>query len=370
MVIGALMLEADVLFKEIKGDGGNLGIITLNRPQSLNALTTSMFKEIHIMLNRWSVAENIKAVVICGNGDKAFSAGGDIKQLYEAGKQGLLNQVKDFFSTEYKLNHKIHFYNKPFIALSDGITMGGGVGVSIHGSHRVVTEKFLFSMPETAIGFFPDIGSSYFLSRCPGETGVYLGLTGMRLNAAEAIYAGLADHFISSNNLETLTNAIAKTKFGFDPYASVTNILKQFSVTPETPELSFYRQNIDRYFCKDSIEEIIADLKMSNREWQQTTLNNLLKKSPLSLKVTLREIREGVALDFDSCMKMEYRICQRLMHGPDFYEGVRAVLIDKDHSPSWAPASLTEVTNDMTNEFFKSLPENEELNFIEDEQHG
>lgn len=356
------MLQTDdVLFKEIKGDEGNLGVIELNRPQALNALTHEMCRNIDEMLRRWAHAEHIKAVIIYGAGEKAFSAGGDIIQLYHEGKNAQHDKVRHFFWDEYNLNYLIHFYPKPFISLLDGITMGGGVGVSIHGSHCVVTERFVFAMPETAIGFFPDIGGSYFLSRCPGETGVYLGLTGMRLNAAEAIYVELAEHFVSSNNLDEVILALAKARFGHEPNETVTEILQQYSVVPETPKLAMYRQAIDKCFSNDTVEEIFASLKKVPREWHRETLEILKKKSPLSLKVTLREIREGVALDFNSCMQMEFRLCQRFMRGHDFYEGVRAFLIERCQTPKWDPSTLEAVTSDMVDSYFAKLPEEEEL---------
>jgi enoyl-CoA hydratase len=348
-----------VLFEEIPGKGGNLGLITLNRPDALNALTHDMCQQLNQHLKEWEMASKIKAVVICGAGEKAFSAGGDLVQLYEAGKAGKLQQVQDFFRDEYRLNYRIHHYSKPFISLLDGITMGGGVGVSIHGSHRVVTERFVFAMPETSIGFFPDIGGSYFLSRCPGETGVYLGLTGMKLNAAEAIYVNLTDHFISSNHLDELVTIIAAQKFGDDPAEAVSDILTAVSVRPEMPELATFRENIDTCFAMDSVEEIIENLKQHDKPWHQETVKILQQKSPLSLKVTLREIRDGVSMDFESCMQMEFRLCQHFMRGQDFYEGIRAVLIDKDKKPTWHPDRLEDVTGSVVDSYFAFLAEGE-----------
>lgn len=347
----------DIIFKEIEGQGGNIGLITLNRPAALNALTHDMCKELNHVLIEWAEAKHIKAVVIQGAGDKAFSAGGDILQLYHHGKAGRFDNIRDFFRDEYRLNYRIHTYPKPFISLLDGIAMGGGVGVSIHGSHRVVTERFVFAMPETAIGFFPDIGASYFLPRCPGETGVYLGLTGMRLNAAEAIYVELADHFISSNHLSELVTVLAQTKFNGDHFEAVTAILQEISVKPETPQLAIHRQDIDECFCLDTVEEIIEILEEKNHVWHHDTIKMLQKKSPTSLKVSLRELREGVALDFEACMRMEYRLCQHFVLGHDFYEGVRAVLVDKDHSPKWHPDQLADVSDEKVESFFAILPD-------------
>lgn len=355
----------DVLFKEVKGVQGNLGVITLNRPAALNALTHEMCININEMLARWSYAPHIKAVLINGAGDKAFSAGGDIVELYHKGKNNQLEAVRSFFRDEYNLNYRIRYFPKPFISLLDGITMGGGVGVSIHGSHCVVTERFVFAMPETAIGFFPDIGGSYFLSRCPGEIGVYLGLTGMRLNAAEAIYVELAEHFICSNHLDEVIDALAQAKFDEDPYQCVSEVLQQYSVIPETPQIAMERHAIDRCFSKDSVEEIMQMLAETDRAWHQSILGILKQKSPLSLKITLEEIRQGVALDFESCMQMEFRLCVRFMQDHDFYEGVRAVLIDKDKKPHWNPNTIEKVTQDKVQHYFAKLPEQEELTFDE-----
>lgn len=351
-----------IIFEEVFGKGGDIGLITLNRPESLNALTHAMCRQLSSQLQHWETSSKIKAVIIRGAGDKAFSAGGDIVQLYKDGKAGNLSQAKEFFRDEYRLNYQVHQYTKPFISLLDGITMGGGVGVSIHGSHRVVTERFVFAMPETGIGFFPDIGGSYFLSRCPGETGLYLGLTGMKLNAAEAIYVNLTDYFISSNHLDELIRIIASQKFGDDADEAVDDILKAVSVTPEAAALESVRGNIDACFCMDSIEEIFTALKQQDKPWHQETLKILQQKSPTSLKITLREIREGVALDFESCMQMEFRLCQRFMQGHDFYEGIRATLIDKDKKPNWKPDKLSDISQDSIDSYF-ALLENDELSF-------
>jgi len=347
--------KEDVKFKEIPGVGGNLGMIILNRPQNLNAITHSMCILINQMLIKWATVEHIKAIVIMGVGDRAFSAGGDIKYLYHQGKAQNYQAIRDFFSDEYRLNHHIHHYPKPFIALLDGLTMGGGVGVAIHGSHRVVTEHFLFAMPETAVGFFPNIGSSYFLSRCPGEIGIYLGLTGARLNAAEAIYAEIADHLVSSNHLNELIDHIAQTNFGKDPFGCVTEVLNGYTASLEACELKAQREFIDDCFCFDTIEEVMSYLKANSHHWYRQTFKELLKKSPTSLKISLMALRKGIGLDFNGCMQMEFRICQRLVRHHDFYEGVRAVLIDKDNEPMWQPNRLSEISEAEIKQHFESL---------------
>lgn len=352
--------EAEVLFEELPGRGGNLGLITLNRPKALNALTLTMCQTIDQHLERWAMSPRIKAVVIQGKGDKAFCAGGDVMALYKQGTLKNYQACRDFFHQEYRLNYRIHHYPKPFIALLNGLTMGGGVGISMHGSHPIATERFMFAMPETAIGFFPDVGGSYLLSRCPGESGTYLGLTGTRLNAGDAMEAGLVDYFISSHHLNDAVNALAEAQFSQDDQTNVTTILKSMSLYPEASELTMHREAIDHCFASDSVEEILAALAAYPREWCQQVHQLLSTKSPTSLKVTLRAIREGVNLNFAGCLKMEFRLCQRFMQENDFYTGVRSVLIDKGAQPAlWKPTRIEDVTPEQVESYFAPLAENE-----------
>ncbi len=351
--------EKNILFEELKGAGGKIGVITLNRPRFLNAITCDMCKKMFNMLTNWANDSIIKAVVIQGSGDKAFCAGGDIKHLYEKGKEREFDAIHQFFWEEYRLNRLIRHYPKPYIALLDGITMGGGVGVSIHGSHRIVTERFSFAMPETSIGFFPDIGCTYVLARCPGETGIYLGLTGKRLNAAEAIYLGLADNFISSNHLEEIVHILQKTKLNNHPYEIISETLAAASVTPEAPRLTVYRDIIDECFALDTVEEIINKLKEKNKEWANEVIVELEQKSPTSLKVSLHAFKQSVNMDFDACMRMEFRLSQRFLRSHDFYEGVRATLIDRDNTAQWQPDKLSDVSHDSIETFFSPLPSGE-----------
>lgn len=350
--------QNDILFTEV----GQLGVVTLNRPQALNALSHEMAIALNEQLIEWEDDEEINAILIQAEGEKAFCAGGDIRKIYEAKSDPKLT-IKQFFWDEYRLNSYIHHYKKPYIAFLDGITMGGGVGISIHGSCRIATEKFSFAMPETGIGFFPDIGGSYLLSHCPGETGVYLGLTGARIKVADALYLGLVNHFVPSDNKTELFNALTSTSFTNVPKDALTDILKDYATTPEPAPLSLIRSLIDECFAFDHIEEIIDALQKHNDEWCINTAKILLSKSPTSLKVTLEQLRKAKNKGFNQCMQMEYRLTNRFLKGHDFYEGVRAVIVDKDQKPQWKPANLSDVTQKDVEQYFAPLTATEELNF-------
>ncbi len=254
----------EILFSEIPGNGGDVGQILLNRPKALNALSKDMCVQIFEQLKCWESANNIKAVIVKGAGDRAFCAGGDIKKLYD-NREASVEQKAQFFWHEYRMNSAIFHFEKPYIAFLNGITMGGGAGVSIHGSHRVASEKLLFAMPETAIGFYPDIGASHFLSHCPGKTGLFLALTGHRIEAAEALALGLATQVIASTDLENLENKLIDTKFSGEDHNVVTEIIESFiSNHSDSIALNQYRKQIDNYFAKDSVESIIQSLKNAN----------------------------------------------------------------------------------------------------------
>jgi enoyl-CoA hydratase len=339
----------DVLFER----RGSLGIVTLNRPQALNALTLAMASAIHAKLDEWEGDPAVSAVMVRGAGERAFSAGGDIRALHEAGRSGG-SLIRDFYRAEYRLNHRIKRYRKPYVALIDGIVMGGGVGVSIHGSHRVASERGKFAMPETGIGFFPDVGATWFLPRCPGEIGMYLGLTGERIGAADMIHCGLATHFVTSERLPALVERLCDR--------GVSNSLESIgggqAGAAGQAVLPSLQEAIDRCFSAGSVEEILARLDDEQGEWARGTAKTIRRKSPTSLKVTFRQLRLGRRLtDFAAAMTMEYRICQHLMAGNDFYEGVRAVVIDKDRAPRWRPATLGEIDEATVDRIFAPLGE-------------
>lgn len=350
------MSTPEILFEE----KGGIGFVTLNRPQALNALSTDMCFKLDQKLQLWEKDNNINVIVIKGEGGKAFCAGGDVRKVVEYGLDNN-NEAVRFFATEYKLNARIFHFPKPFIALMDGITMGGGVGVSIHGSHRIVTEKTLFAMPEAAIGFFPDVGASYFLSRMPGSIGLYLGLTGVRLKGSDVLYAGIGTAYMNSDKLDhfvdILINEKAKTNDDVD------KVVAQFAEDPGAAPLDEYRDLIDAAFSENTIEDIFDHLGNIDHDWARETLAVLKKLSPMSLKVIIEELANGSKMSFDDCMIMEYRIASALTsYESDFYEGVRAVLIDKDHNPNWIPSTIEEVTTEMVMAHF-DMPKSGDLFF-------
>lgn len=343
--------EPEILF-EIQG---GIGLITLNRPQALNALNLGMIRLMDKKLVEWAGDDAVKAVVIRGAGDRAFCSGGDVKAV--AIEARAMNEGKgdgrlcrDFFREEYTLNNRIYTYPKPYIALIDGIVMGGGKGLSAHGSHRIVSEKVMFAMPETNIGFFPDVGGSYFLPRCPGQTGVYLALTSKRIGAADTIYIGFATHHVPSARMQELLDSLCATG------ADIDAVLKNFSTeAPGLSEVEASREKIDACFGHDRIEDIIAALEKDGSPFAQETLTAMRGMSPTSLKIALRQIRLGAKLDFQAAMTMEYRLSQNCMQGHDFYEGIRAALIDKDRKPLWNPARAEDVSDKAVEDHFKSL---------------
>ena len=344
------MTASDILFER----SGAIGLVTLNRPKALNALTLPMIRRYNPQLIKWAADRAVAAVVMQGAGDRAFCAGGDIRAIYDVGRGSDAAIHRDFFREEYILNRRIHRLAKPHVALLDGITMGGGVGLSVHGSHRVATERTLFAMPETGIGLFPDVGGSYFLPRCPGEIGMFLALTGHRLKAADMIYAGIATDHVPSAKLPELKAALA----AIDPAAgkpAVDAALAAVAVPAGAAPLAEHHQRIDRCFAQPSVEAIIEALDADGSDWAAAMGAILRKMSPTSLKVTYREVRLGGTLDFEACMVMEYRMIQRFMHGADFFEGVRAAIVDKDQKPRWQPASVAEVGAADVDAYFAPL---------------
>lgn len=339
--------EEDILFEK----RGAVGLITLNRPKALNALTHGMAVAMHVRLREWAGDDAVKTVVVQGTGDRAFCAGGDIRTLYDSGKDGTPYAL-EFYRDEYLLNAYIKHYPKPYVALIRGIMMGGGVGVSLHGSHRVADETTLFAMPETGIGLFPDVGGSFFLPRMAGELGMFLGLTGARLKAADALYAGVATHFAPASTRDALLAALVQ---GALPDVALRGLNE---VVPGT-FLVEHREKIGRFFAGASVEAILAALDADHTDWSANTAKTIRAKSPTATKLAFRQIREGANLDFDDCMRMEFRMVNRVIAGHDFYEGVRATIIDKDGAPNWKPATLAEVSDKDIDAYFAPLGEKE-----------
>lgn len=341
-------MTEDILFSVRNG----VAIILLNRPQALNALTHAMCVPLEQHLRGWAKDAAIKAVIIKGAGEKAFCAGGDIRKLADRGPEGA-EYRKRFWYDEYRCNTLIGEYPKPFIALIDGIFMGGGVGLSVHGSHRIVSEFATFAMPETGIGLFPDVGGTYFLPRCPGELGTYLGLTGARLKAADIIAAGVATHYVERRQLAALEQALIGT--APSDTAAVDAVVAQFAADPGPSQLSARKQQIDKLFAGNSAAEIMEALQSDGSEFALEQAKILRTKSPTSLKLTLAQLRRGKTLPLRECMRLEWRMCNHVAEGHDFYEGVRAVIIDKDQQPKWRPATLEEVADAEIEKYFSPV---------------
>jgi enoyl-CoA hydratase len=351
-------MSNEVLFTE----EGPIGLITLNRPNALNALSLAMILGLQQQLNLWAGNESIKAIVIRAGSDGAFCAGGDVRSLYHAGKSNLTEQMS-FFWHEYHLNQFIHQLNKPYIALMDGITMGGGVGISLHGSHPIASERFVFAMPETGIGFFPDIGASYLLNRCRGSWGRYLGLTGNRMHVPEAMHCGLLRHHVRTEHMGSLLEALIASDLSIDAYQRVDACINTFATAipyQELPEQSL----IDTCFAPETIEEIHTALTRACTPWAEDMNHTLAKKSPLSLKVTLAQLQKTQGLSLERCLALDYVLVRHFMEGIDFYEGIRALLIDKDKSPQWCPAYLDEVSEDLVRSYFEEDVESISIKFV------
>lgn len=345
--------EAEILFET----RGGLGIITLNRPKALNSLSTGMCALMDEALINWAEDEAIKAVIIRGAGEKAFCAGGDVKTLAENSPEDH-HMATEFFRTEYVMNSRIYHFPKPYIALLDGITMGGGVGVSVHGSHRIITEKTLFAMPESAIGLIPDVGGSYFMPRLPGNLGMYLGLTGARLRGADILYAGIGTAYMPSEKIDALVDALAAAEIA--DVSDVDKVISSFAEDPGEAPLDEFRDLIDAAFGEECLEDILDHLEAIDHPWAVKTLTTLNRMSPISMKVIIEQILQGAELEFNDAMKMEYRIVSHIVsYQSDFYEGVRAVLIDKDQNPTWTPASVAEVSDEQVMAHFAPLGDKE-----------
>lgn len=335
---------------------GAAGLVTLNRPQALNAVTLGMVRALTRQLREWRADPSVTRVVLTAAGGRAFSAGGDIRALYDAGTSGRHGEMLSFYSEEYVLNTIIKHYPKPYVALIDGIVMGGGVGLSVHGSHRVAGDRFLFAMPEVGIGFFPDVGATWFLPRLPGELGAYCALTGERLNAADGIAATIATHRVASSRFGDLADALCNA-------VPVDATLAAFAEPAGEAKVAGHRGAIDRLFQGDRVKAILAALDAADgtdAAFAKATAATIRAKSPTSLKLALAQMRAGAGLSFQACMQTEFRIVSRVIHGHDFYEGVRAVIVDKDNAPRWRPQALADVGDAEIARHFAPLPPGEE----------
>ncbi|CUX45113.1 MULTISPECIES: enoyl-CoA hydratase/isomerase family protein [Rhizobium/Agrobacterium group] len=332
-----LRTEAEVQVIVEKRQGA--GIISLNRPKAINSLTLPMVRALFQALQRFEDDAGISCVVLTGEGEKGLCAGGDVRVIHDLGKAGD-PQVLDFWREEFPLNYRIARFGKPYVAFMDGIVMGGGVGISAHGSHRIVTERTRLAMPETGIGYFPDVGGSWLLPKAPGECGTWLGLTGNAVTAADAIYAGFADYFVPSDRLEALMQDLSQTT----DVEGVEAAIAAYAIDGGEGVLAANRDIIDATFRFDTVEEIFAALSTRDDAFSRETLEVLQKRSPTSLKLTLKLLRLGrESASLIECLEREFAAGTEILRQHDFYEGVRAALVDKDRNPRWRPARLDEV---------------------------
>ena len=334
---------------------GNVGHISLNRPKALHALTLEMCHAMSAALTEWAKVDAIEAVLVDHAEGRGFCAGGDIAFLRNSALNDGGVSGRKFFHDEYQLNHQMFEYAKPIVAFMDGVTMGGGVGISQPARYRVATENTRFAMPETGIGLFPDVGGGWYLARLPGRLGQFLALTGARLDGAECLWAGLATHYLPSEKL-----AEAKARIAEHP-DRISGILSELSVTPPSARIEANADRIAHHFRSDSLEDVIASLEADDGEWAMKELATLRTKSPQTCKVALRQLAEAAPLtDFADEMRMEYRIASRVLTRPDFAEGVRAVIVDKTGDPQCDPATPEGVTDELIDSIFAPLPEGEE----------
>ena len=330
---------------------GAAGMVTLDRPRALNALNLGMVRELAVALTRWEDDPDIARVVVSSTSEKAFCAGGDIRALHDLGKAGRQDEMLAFWGEEYVVNAHIHRYRKPYVSLIDGIVMGGGVGISLHGSHRIAGERYLFAMPEVGIGFFPDVGATHALPRLPGAAGVYLALTGDRIGAADAVALGLATHFVPSARMADLAEALAGA-------GDTDAIVAAFAQEVGQGRLHEARETIRTCFGAVSLPLVLERLEQAaagGDAFAAKALATIRTKSPTSVAIAFEQMRRGAGLDFDEAMRTEFRIVSRIARGHDFYEGVRAVVVDKDNAPRWSPAALDAVTPAMVAAYFEPL---------------
>jgi enoyl-CoA hydratase len=324
---------------------GRAGRLVLNRPQALNALDLPMIRTCARALKEWRDDPHVHVVVIEGAGERAFCAGGDVRALRQFALDDEFPKAEAFFTEEYELNLMIATYPKPYVALIDGICMGGGIGMSVHAPYRVATEHAAFAMPETAIGFFPDIGATFFLPRLPGFMGTYLGLTGTRMQGADSVHAGLGTHFVPRAELRALSAALAIDGPGALGVHCTT--VPEFSLTGR-------QAAIDDCFGADGVVEIVQRLESVGDEWATKTLGMLRTVSPIALCWTLEALRRGADMTLPQCLQAEFALTQTTMRHPDFAEGVRAMVVDKDRKPQWKPARIEQVDPAVVASMFTS----------------
>jgi enoyl-CoA hydratase len=333
---------------------GSAGIIRLNRPKAINAVTLEMFRDIDKALDAFEADPDVVVIVLEGAGERGLCAGGDIRALWESSKvNGDLGKI--LWREEYILNARIAKFPKPYVAFMDGIVMGGGVGLSAHASHRVVTERTKLAMPEVGLGFFPDVGGTFLLSRAPGEIGTYFGLTGQTMNGADAIHARFADAVVPSSKLSALREALTKVRPGTTS-SEIKTLIDGFATGESAGPVAAMQSKIDGWFAHDRMEDIFAALRRDGSELTQSTLKTLNEKSPRGMVVTLKLLRLArTSSSLEECLVREYRAALEVFASDDFREGVRAAVIDKDRSPKWSPPRIEDVTPEMVAPYFAEI---------------
>jgi enoyl-CoA hydratase len=348
-------MTADIRFER----RGRLGVAILDRQQALNALTHDMVRALSRELAGWRDDPGIAAVLVKAAAGRAFCAGGDILAVTKLAREHGVAAAMPFFHDEYRLNWRIHTYPKPYVAILDGITMGGGVGISVHGDFRVATERTQFAMPETGIGFFPDVGATWFLPHCPGAVGMYLGLTGGRLNGADCLDIGLATHAMPAARLAALEAEIAESAAAKDAREALADCLAEHAGDVGEHRLRGLRRPLDQCFAADGLDAIFARLEAEPGGFGAAQLAELSRKSPMSLALTFAQLRRGRGLSIEDALRLEYRIVNRVLAGHDFAEGVRALLIDKDQRPQWQHADPVSIPADEVEAYMAPLPDGE-----------
>jgi len=333
----------------------HIGWITLTRTQKLNALSHEMIQLLYDQLKEWKHEDDIFLLVMTGAGEKAFSAGGDVNHLYQRQYDNIEKHAYEFFYTEYCMNMLMHMYPKPIVTYMNGIVMGGGVGVAVAGSHRIVNEKVKWAMPEMNIGLYPDVGGSYFLNQAPGYLGRYLALTSKAIKPLDVLYIDAADYYIKSDKWHSLSQRFETFNWDAERVEIQLEslILEHESIVDAKSELELIHEDIDHHFKHDTVEEIINSLtEEPSLEWSQKIKETLLEKSPTSLKVTLEQLKRGENLSIKECLVMELDMSMTFMRNHDFFEGVRSVLVDKDRNPKWSPNTLDSVTMEDVDNYF------------------
>jgi len=346
----AVVAEGDLIARR----EGSAGIVRLNRPKAINAVTLEMFHDVDKALDAFEADPAVAVILLEGAGERGLCAGGDIRALWESSKvKGDLGKI--LWRDEYILNARIKKFPKPYVAFMDGIVMGGGVGLSAHASHRVVTDKTKLAMPEVGLGFFPDVGGTWLLSHSPGEIGTYFGLTGQTMNGPDAIHAGFADAVVPSTKLAALREALTKVRPGITS-AEVKALIAGFSTGETAGPVAAMQGKIDAWFAYDRMQDIVAALQRDGSELAQATLKTLNEKSPRGMVVTLKLLRLArTARSLEECLVREYRAALEVFASDDFREGVRAAVIDKDRSPKWSPPRIEDVTPAMVAPYFAEI---------------